>query len=309
MFGRRPDGKKIKGVSGFDRMQALLVGKTRVDSSNQFGLDILTDPLDEFIQQKKAEDGTVYSYRDIVIATFVRSFYLRPRLNRFVVAGNFYQRKFIDVSMSVHKNLKGGGNETTIKCRFTGKETIAEIKQQLDAEIIRAVSSDNGTDKFVGGLTWMPTWVFRMFVGTLKFLDRFGFCSDKLLFKASPFHCSIFFADLKSIHLDTVWHHLYNFGNCGFFAAMSKEKKVAKVCPKTDQIKPAQIVELGVSIDERFIDGLYYTGMVKAIKRMFENPSCLERVPEQDEILKLPLTPKQAKIEAKRKRRDEKKKK
>jgi len=303
MFGHRPDGKKIKGVSGFDRMQALMVGKTRVDSTNQFSLDIYAQAFDDYIKQKSEKEGIDYSYRDIVIASIVRCFYLRPRLNRFVVAGNFYQRKFIDVSMSVHKNLKGGGNETTIKCRFTGRETLKEVKQSLDAEIMRAVSSDNSTDKLTGGMSWMPTWMFRMAVGVMKFLDRFGFVSDKTLFKASPFHCSMFFADLKSIHLDSVQHHLYNFGNCGFFCAMSKERKKPVSCPKTDQIKTASIVELKVSIDERFIDGLYYSGMIKAVKRMFEDPSCLETAPTDDEIKKLPLTPKQAKIEAKRKRK------
>ena len=308
MFGRRSDGKKIRGMSGFDRMQALIVGKTRVDCTNQFSMDVFAQPIEDYIKQKSEKDGINYAYRDIIIASIVRCFYLRPRLNRFVVAGNFYQRNFIDVSMLVHKNLKQGGQEAAIKCRFTGRETLAEVKQKLDAEIMRAVSTDNDTDKFVGGMSWMPTWMFRIVVQLFRFMDRFGLCSDKLLYNASPFHCSIFFADLKSIHLDSVQHHLYNFGNCGFFCAMSKERKKPVSCSKTDQVKTASIVELKVSIDERFIDGLYYSGMIKAVRRMFENPECLETAPTDDEIKKLPLTPKQAKVEAKRKRKTEKKK-
>jgi len=303
MFGRRPDGKKIKGVSGFDRMQALMVGKTRVDSTNYFTLEVISRPIDQFIKQKIEQDGIAYNYRDIMIAAFVRCFYVRPRLNRFVVAGNFYQRKHIDVSMSVHKSLRTGANETTIKCRFTGRETLKEVKQALDTEIKRAVSSDNGTDSFSRGMSWMPTWMFRLAVGLLKFLDRFGLASGKMLFKASPFHTSIFFSDLKSIHMETVWHHLYNFGNCGFFATMSKEHKKPVSDPQTGEIKTEQVFEMGASIDERYIDGLYYHGMVKMLKRFFENPAGLEEPVTEEDIKKVPLTPKQAKAEAKRKRK------
>jgi len=294
MFGKRPDGKKIKGISGFDRMAALFVGKTRVEATNYFTIDTCADVFDEYIKKNQAH-GVQYTYRDIVIASLVRMFYLRKRLNRFVMLGDFYQRNFIDVSMVVHKSLKIGAEESTIKCRFTGKETIAEIKTALDASIKQAVEGTNDTDLFTRALTNTPTFFLRIVVGMIKLLDRWGMLSDNFLYTTSPFHCSIFFADLKSIHLDTVWHHLYNFGNCGFFVSMGKEKKKPVCCEKTNEIKAKRIVELGVSIEERFIDGLYYSGMIKAVRRIWENPSCLEIAPKDDEIKREPLTPAQTK--------------
>jgi len=284
LFGR-PDGKKIKGIGGFERMLSLIIGRTRNETTNLFHLEILAKPIDEFIQEKQKQ-GIQYTYRDVAIATLVRVFYLRPRLNRFVIAGKFYQRKHIDVAMTVHKNLRTGEGETAIKCRFTGKETIEEIKKQLDEKIDIAMNATNQTDIFTNSLNWTPTWLFRMIVRFLRGLDRLGWLSDKFLFETSPMHSSIFFADLKSIHLDRVYHHLYNFGNCGFFGTMGKEQLKPIADEATGEIRAERVIGFGFSVDERFIDGYYYSGMLKLIRRILDNLSTLEREPHDDEIKK-----------------------
>jgi len=292
----RKDGKKIKGTDGFMRMAALLVGEDRVSSTCYYTHEVLAKKMDDFIARKKAEEGIEYTYRDICIAGLVRVFYLRPQLNRFVYKGTFYQRNFIDVAMAMHKSLKTGEQETTIKCRFTGKETIREVKEKVDKEIIRAVTGDNGTDAFSGGfLGKMPTWVLRFILSIMKVGDRLGLFSDKFMFETSPMHASILFVDLKSIHLAPVWHHLYNFGNCGFTCTMGKEKLVAYADPKTMEISAQKVVELGIGEDERFIDGLTYSHMVRTINRIIDNLEILERVPEDDEVRAGPLNPYQKK--------------
>ena len=283
----RKDGVKIKGVDGFSRMGCQIVGKTRVESTNLYTQLIKTKAMDEFIEEKKKE-GIEYTYRDIAIAALVRVFYLRPRFNRFVVAGNFYQRKNIDVAIVMHKNLRTGEKETVVKCRFTGKETLAEIKKQLDETLHTAIYGTNDTDEFVDGILGkVPTWVLRLFMSWLRFADRWGLLSEKFMYDISPFHASMVFGDMKSVHLGPVWHHLYNFGNCGFFATMGKDEYKALVDPKTLEIRAEKVVELGISEDERFVDGLTYSHMIKTINRMMENISVLERAPEDDEI-KLP---------------------
>ena len=282
---RRPDGKKIKGISGFDRILSLIVGKTRNETTNFWTTQMSTLFIDPYIEEKRKE-GMELTYRDIIISLLVRVFYLRPRLNRFVVGGNFYQRNFIDVAVTLHKNLRTGDGETAIKCRFTGKETIYEIKKQLDEKIDIAMNATNDTDDFSRRINWMPTWLLRLFVRCFRGLDRLGLLSDKFLLNTSPFHASIFFADLKSIHLGKIYHHLYNFGNCGFFCTMGKEKQIPIVDEKTGEIKIDKIFELGVSIDERFIDGFYYSGMIKLVNRILENLHCLDRAPHDDEIKK-----------------------
>ena len=280
----RKDGKKIKGMNGFTRIGALMVGFNRWEATNFYNQSIITRPIDDWISKKTAE-GIEYTYRDITIATLVRVFFLRPQLNRFVVKGQFYQRNFIDIAIVMHKNLRTGEKETVVKCRFTGKETIAEIKQKLDDTIRKAMTEENETDKFVDSmLTKLPTWGLRAFMGWLRFADRWGLLSDNFMFTVSPFHASVLFVDLKSVHLGPVLHHTYNFGNCGFMCCMGKEQLKPVVDPKTGLIHAEKVLELGISEDERFIDGLTYSHVIKTIERIVNNLSVLERAPEDDEI-------------------------
>ena len=88
---------------------------------------------------------------------------------------------------------------------------------------------------------------------------------------------------------------------------MSKEKKKPVSDQKTGEIRTEQVFEFGASIDERFIDGLYYHGMVKMLKRYLENPASLEDPVTEEDIKQPPMTPKQAKIAAKRKKKLERK--
>jgi hypothetical protein len=291
MFGRRKDGKKIKGIDGFFRMASLVVGENRCYSTNYYTQEVTCKEMDEFIAAKRAE-GIEYTYRDIVVAALVRIFYLRPALNRFVYKGTFYQRNHIDISLVMHKNLRTGEQETSIKCRFTGKETIAEIKEKFDVEIHKAIYGSNDVDAFTGGfLGKMPTWAVRLLVHSLRRFDRWGMLSDKFMFDISPFHASVVFADMKSVHLGPVWHHLYNFGNCGFICCMGKERMKAIVDPKTNAVKAEKVLELGIGEDERFIDGLTYSHAIKTIMRLVGNLTALERAPEDDEIKRPHPTP------------------
>ena len=51
---------------------------------------------------------------------------------------------------------------------------------------------------------------------------------------------------------------------------------MAIVDEKTDQIRAAKVLELGISMDERFVDGLYYRYMLKDARRLIENLEILD---------------------------------
>lgn len=299
MFGRRADGKKVKGLDGLTRMMPLFM-KSREGSTNFITIQLPAKKYDEFIAAKKAE-GINYTYRDITIALIVRAFKLFPKCNRFITAGRIYQRKHIDVSMAVQKNLRTGDDETVVKMRFEGSETISEIKKNTDAVIAKVLIEKNGTDSVSDGLSKLPLWMMKIAMGFMRFCDHFGLFSDKILY-ASPFHCSAFFNDLKSIRLGKIYHHLYNFGNCGFFAAMGKEKWLPMVDQITHEIKAEKILELGISADERYLDGLYYSNFLRTMQKVIDNFSCLERPPLDDEIHYI-KTVKQIKAEKKQKKK------
>jgi len=301
MFGRRPDGKKVKGLDGLTKMMPLFM-KSREGSVNYLTISVPAAKFDEFIAAKRAE-GVTYAYRDIAIAILVRAFKMFPKCNRFIIGGRIYQRNHIDVSMALQKNLRAGDDETIAKLRFSGNETITDVKKKNDEIILKTISETNKTDTISDGLGKLPLFVMKIAVGFLRLFDRLGMLTDKLLFNASPFHCSIFFSDLKSIRLDKIYHHLYNFGNCGFFAAMGREKWLPVADQITHEVKAEKIIEVGISTDERFTDGLYYSNFVRAINKIISDLSCLERPPLDDEIRHI-KTVKQIKIEKKVKKKE-----
>jgi hypothetical protein len=281
VFGFRCDGKKVKGVDGLTRMAPLFLG-TRPESVNYFTLEFPTQKLDDYISAKKKQ-GHDITYRDLVIATLVRVFYVRPKLNWFIVNGVNYRRNFTDVSMMTYKSLRRiGEGETLAKARFIGTETIFEVSKGMNNAIDKATKDDVSIDGFTN--IPLPTFLLKTLVGSIKLLDKYGLLTDKFLFNTSPFHCSIFLADLRSIKMDYIHHHLYRFGNCGFFCVLGRDKLIARVDEQTGEIKAEKVITLAISEDGRSGDGLYWSNVLRQIHRIVDDFSCLEIPPEEFEI-------------------------
>lgn len=281
MFGKRSDGTKVTGLDGTTLLLPLFAS-SRADSINHCMLDVDAAPMDAFIERKLAE-GIKYSYMDITIAVLVRLFKKYPNLNRFVVAGRIWQRNWIDLSMIVKKSFRPDAEETSLSTRFTGYETLAEGKKLIDDDINAALNTQNSMDNERDGLAKMPLPILKLVMWGLKVGDRFGMLTPGFM-KASPFHCSFWVTNLKSIGLQAITHHLFDFGTCGFFLALGKETYEPKVNPETGTIEIAKIVKMGISMDDRLLDGLAFSHILKSAKRMFADPAILERPLREDEI-------------------------
>ncbi|MGD9605158.1 MAG: 2-oxo acid dehydrogenase subunit E2 [Bacilli bacterium] len=273
MFGKRSDGVRIKNIDPIFKIVPHIM-KARHDSQNSYLYPVLCDALDDFIALEK-QNGVSYNYMHIVIAAVVRLIALRPQLNRFVMNGKHFKRRLIYVSFAVKKTLKDEGKETTIKLPFTGLETIKEIKDKIDEAIVENahVKANNNTDKTAKFFTSVPNFLIKLAVGTLKWLDKHGMLSKKII-AASPFHTTVFVTNLKSIKIDFIYHHLYDFGTTGIFVSMGKEKMEA-VVQGENEIVAKKVMNLGVVTDERFCDGLYYANSLRLLKRILENPNTL----------------------------------
>jgi pyruvate/2-oxoglutarate dehydrogenase complex dihydrolipoamide acyltransferase (E2) component len=283
MFGKRSEGTKVKGLDGITRLMPLFV-PTRAEAVNYLMLDMDIGPVDAFIEKKKAEEGINYTYMDITITTLVRLFKKYPKLNRFIIAGQIWQRNVIELSMIIKKSFRPDAEETSLDTVFTGYETLKEVKKLLDDDITAALQTQNGTDGKRDVLASLPLWLLRIVVWALKFGDRHGMLPANFLRTGSPFHASFFVTNLKSIGLQVINHHLFEFGNCGFFLALGKEYYFPKVDPVTGNIVRTKILQMGISMDERFVDGVCFSHVLKTGKRIFADPTILERPLREDEI-------------------------
>ena len=277
MFGHRSDGRKIKTLPAFFKVIPSVMLE-RNDSQVLYKQDIPIKYLDEYIDNK-AKEGIKIAYMHIIYAAIVRVIAERPRLNRFVMNGTTYARNKIYVSLAIKKNLTDDGVETTTKIEYQGTETIFDIKQKLDAiiEQNKEVEANNETDKLAKTLGLIPTGLIRVAVKFLKFLDRHGLL-PKAIIKASPFHTSVFLTNVGSLGIDTIYHHLYNFGTTSMFFSMGKKKK--SFIYEDGEIKEEKCITLAFVGDERICDGYYYANSFKSLFRYLKKPELLETAPD-----------------------------
>lgn len=277
MFGHRSDGRKIKTLPAFFKVIPSVMLE-RNDSQVLYKQDIPIKYLDEYID-KKAEEGIKLSYMHIIYAALVRVIAERPRLNRFVMNGTTYARNKIYVSLAIKKNLTDDGVETTTKVEYQGTENIFDVKQKLDAVIEqnKEIEASNETDHLAKTLGLIPIGLIRVAVKFLKFLDRHGLL-PKAIIKASPFHTSVFLTNVGSLGIDTIYHHLYNFGTTSMFFSMGKKKK--SFIYEDEEIKEEKCITLAFVGDERICDGYYYANSFKSLFRYLKKPELLETAPD-----------------------------
>lgn len=272
---KRPDGRLLKNLEPMEQITPYIM-TTRNDSMNMYEDTFDCAPMDEYIKAKAAE-GIDINYMHIIIAALVRLVALRPQLNRFVMNSRIYARPKIWVSFVVHPTLQDGSVGTTIKLGFTGTETILEIADKVTEAIKKETTGrveENGTDKLLRVLMKkIPGPFIKLVINTLMWMDKHNLLPEAII-NLSPFHTTIFITNLKSLGINHVFHHVYNFGTTGLFFAMGKEKHVPVIEHK--KIVMQKHMGFGFVSDERFCDGLYFAMSLRKLRKIMKNPASLE---------------------------------
>ena len=275
MFGKRPDGRVLKNLEPMEQIMPYIL-KKRYDSMNMFEDTLPCEPWDNYIKEK-AEQGIKITYMDIFIAGVVRLMALRPQLNRFVMNGKIYARPKIWVSFVVHPTLADGSVGTTIKLCFEGTESLPEVAAKIDQAVKKETTQregENDTDKLMRFLMKaIPGFLIKLVINVLMWMDRHNLL-PKAIVELSPFHTSFFITNLKSLGINHIFHHTYEFGTTGLFFAMGKEKMVPVV--KAGEIVNEKHMGFGLVSDERFCDGLYFALSLRLFKKYMKNPAILD---------------------------------
>ena len=134
--------------------------------------------------------------------------------------------------------------------------------------------TENGTDKTADLLSKIPTGILKMVVKYLIHLDNKGRLPKKII-EISPFHTSAFVTNVGSLGIDSIYHHIYNFGTTSLFFAVGKKKK--SYVFEDDEIVKEKCVNLAFVGDERICDGYYYAHSFKLLTRYLKHPELLEK--------------------------------
>ena len=276
MFGKRSDGRQVHEVEPFQRIIPYIM-RTRTDSMNMFEESIPCAGMDGYVSERRAK-GDQITYLHVVVAALVRLVALRPQLNRFVVRGRIYTRPKIWVSFVVHQSLRTDDAGTTIKLCFEGTESILEISERINAAILKETAQkteSNSTDKLAGLIMSIPGPLIRFVVNTLIFMDRHNIL-PKAVIEASPFHTSLFVTNLRSLGINHIFHHVYEFGTTGVFVCMGKPVPNFLTGEYNKKIMP-----LGIVMDERICTGHEYALFWQTLRRYLKHPELTENGAEE----------------------------
>ncbi len=280
MFGHRPEGKKVtRGIDPITRVVPYIM-TTRADSQCYCTQYVDADAIQAYVHKKRAE-GVKMSQMSVIIAAYVRMLAHMPELNRFVVGKTVYARKEMCCSFAMVK-IKGKRDflETTLKIYFDPHDTILDVSRKIEDAIERnrKVENSNKTDKVANALFAIPGLV-GFAVGLLKALDRIGLM-PRAIVDASPFHTSMFITNMASIGMNTLHHHLYNFGTTTVFLGLGN--KVSKIKVGRDgKLTSKKYYPIAVVTDERVAPGAIYSMAFKYLEKFLQDPSLLEAPPEE----------------------------
>ncbi len=281
-LGDRYDGWRVKNVDAVFSVIPYFL-RTRMDAQNFFEEKIDIDHIETFIKDHK-DDIPDLSIMHIVMASMVRLISQRPHLNRYVIWNKIFARNHINFSIAVKRSLSDEGEETLIKPYFLPTDTLQDIvrKTTKEQENNQQVGQQNSSDMISKILGFLPEFLLRFVVFSLLHLDKVGMM-PKFINKASPWHSSIFLTNIGSIGVESIYHHLYEFGTCSLFCAMGKKSRRHTI-DKNGDMKSHKSIQLKFVLDERICDGFYYASSMRLLNKILTDPSVLLLPPEQVNI-------------------------
>lgn len=278
-WGDRYDGWRVRNVDAVFSVIPYFL-RTRMDAQNYFEQRIPIDHIEAFIREHK-EDIPGLSIMHVVIASMIRLVSQRPYLNRFIMWNKIFARNYINFSIIIKRSLSDEGEETLIKPYFQPTDTLQDVSRKILEEQNKnqKAGQQNSSDLISKILGYLPDWLMRVVVFTLLWLDKVGLL-PRFIEQASPWHCSLFLTNIGSIGVESIYHHLYEFGNCSIFLAMGKKSQRHTV-NKEGNVKGYKSILLKYVMDERICDGWYYASSMRMLDRILMNPSVLLTPPEK----------------------------
>jgi hypothetical protein len=210
----------------------------------------------------------------LVLVAMARTVALRPMLNRFVVGRRLYERRAIELSFAVKKEISDRGGLTTVKVALDPHATLDASLERIGASVGQGRGKTRlQSEKEMDVVTLLPRFLVRFILKMQRVLDYFNLLPGAII-ASDPLYASVFLANLGSVGLDSAYHHLFEYGTTPIFATVGRVKK-AVVPGEGDQPVVREVVSLKYSLDERIADGLYCARSLELLKGYLEKPETL----------------------------------
>ena len=278
MFGRRPDGKRVKKLDPIIQITPYLM-PMRCDAQVFLEHKADYEKLSRYIV-KKSQEGEKITFMQILVAAYVRAISNNPEVNRFIFNKQYYVRNNCSVSYTVLKNPQDtDSNETTVRILFDLTDTIFDVRDRMNDAVEKSRAAETGgfVIKLASALLAVPG-LATLIVGLVKLLDRYGL-APAVLIRELPLYSGLYVTNNGSIGLHHPLHHIYNFGNVSLFFGMGSILKEAVV--EDGKARMRRVLPVGITADERVCSGAHYARFFSDMKHYLDHPELLETPPEK----------------------------
>ncbi|MBR0276977.1 MAG: hypothetical protein IJQ50_00765 [Clostridia bacterium] len=234
----------------------------------------------DYVNQKNANSPEFkYTMFHVFCAALAKVITLRPKLNYFYSGQRLYEKKDLTLAFVVKKHFTDKGEETLAIIEIDKESEESPVEQVYNKvknivyDVRKSEKSDGATD-FMSVFSKAPRCFVRFFIKIINILEYYGKLPQSLL-KIDPYHSSVFLSNLGSIKMKANYHHLTNWGTNSLFVVIG-EKFKRPYYDDDGNVTMKESLELGITIDERIADGVYFSNSIKILRKIFEHPEVLD---------------------------------
>ncbi len=280
---KRGDRKDAYLVRGSDPMHIFMPYLLPNRADNEAVLNEKADLTNvmKYLEEKNKDNPEFkYTLFHVFCAAVAKVMTMRPKMNYFYSGYRLYEKKDLVLAFTVKKKFTDNAPETLAIVNIDRESDVPPIEQIYERvkKIVYSVRKENkndGATDTMGVLAKLPRWLLRIFVKILNFLEYHGWLPDFFL-KIDPYHSSVFLSNLGSIKMNANYHHLANWGTNSFFVVIGEKHKY----PFFNEDGTAELrecVDLGLTIDERIADGVYFAKSIRLLRAILQNPEILDK--------------------------------
>ena len=280
--GDRRDGRLLRELDSLHFITGIIY-PNRCDNEAYISVKVDLTAMNAYLARKnETETDFPYTMFHLVVAALLKTITLRPKLNRFIVNSNFYQRNEVSAAFVVKKQFSDKGAEALAFLHGKDEFTVEDVHEYIRSQVqeCRSEKVDSSTEN-MDILNKLPRWLGKAAVKFIMWLDKHGWVPKDMV-ATDPYYSSVVISNLGSIKLKCGYHHLTNWGTCSLFCIIG-EKKKSPYFDENGSVSMRETLELGLTIDERLADGYYYSKSVRLLEYLLTHPEELEK-PISEEV-------------------------
>lgn len=271
----RRDAKIVKDINGMFQLMLDLKPR-RCDSDVYINQKMDVTKLVKYIEEKKKE-GNDITYFHAFLTAIGKTFYNRPKLNRFIANRHVFEHNDITISFVAKISFDDRSEEIMVMVPIDKNDNIETISKKVKDKVdsIRNKKAvKEGANDALDTIGKLPNIIRVPLMCLFKWMDKKDLL-PKSLIKDNLYYSSIIVSNLGAIKCGAIYHNLTDFGTCSSLATMG-EIKLEEIINSKGKKEVRSICEFGINLDERIADGYYFAKSVQLLQYIFDNPELLE---------------------------------